>query len=201
MDDAQKVQFQNRLNRIAAGGPNTIGQIYVGPPDTSSDPKSGKRKSKTGPDFLDNVLYPMSIIGALIVGAFAVFATRFIRFHMLGGELTGENADLWMIVDSVIAIGIVISLRSVFRFGGKALETAKTVGIVVMLLTMHNIVHIAPGFFGSVFSPEWTEEVVATTKPKSFLFRGVSFMIGDYEEPAAELPELVQIQPIEPEAE
>lgn len=201
MDNAQKAQFQNRLNRIAAGGPNTMGQVYVGPAETSSSTKNGKGKSKAGPDVLDNVLYPMSIIGAFMVGVFAVFATRFIRFHMLGGELTGENADLWMILDSVIAIGIVISLRSVFRFGGKALETAKTVGIVAMILMMHNFVHIAPGFFGSVFSPEWTSEVIATTKPKSFLFRGVSFIIGDYEEPQAPLPKLVQVEPVKPESE
>lgn len=195
------MQFQDRLNRIAAGGANTTGQIYVGPPETAGTRKNGKGRSKTGPDVLDNILYPMSIIGAFLVGAFAVFVTRFVRFHMMGGELTGENADLWMVVDGVIAVGIVIALRSVFRFGGKALETAKTVGIVAMILTMHNFVHIVPGFFGAVFSPAWTEQIIDTTKPKSFLFRGISFMIGDQGEPEVVRPKLVQVTPPQIEKE
>jgi hypothetical protein len=194
MDDARKTQFQDRLNRIAAGGPNTMGQVYIGPPDTNGSSKGKKGGSSSGRDTLDNILYPMSIIGAFMVGVFAVFATRFIRFTMMGGELTGENADLWMVVDGVLAIGIVISLRSVFRFGGKALETAKTVGIVAMILTMHNFVHIVPGFFGSVFSPEWTTQIIETTKPNSFLFRGISFMIGEQAEQEVEKPILVQIE-------
>ena len=183
MDDAQKMQFQQRLQRIAKGGPNTVGQVYVGPADTDR----GTKKSKTaGPEVVGNILYPMSIIGAFLIGAFAVLLTRFIRFHMAGGDLTGENADIFMIIDTVIAVGIVISLRSVFRFGGKALETAKTVGIVAMVLTMHNFVHLAPATFGKVFSPEWSEQIVENTLPKSILFRGVSMVVGEQPEAPAE---------------
>lgn len=178
-----------------------MGQVYVGPPETASLQKGGKGRPKAGPDILDNILYPMSIIGAFLVGVFAVFLTRFIRFHMMGGELTGENADLWMIVDGVIAVGIVIALRSVFRFGGKALETAKTVGIIAMILTMHNFVHIVPGFFGAVFSPEWAQQIIDTTKPKSFLFRGISFVIGDQGDPEVLHSNLVQVAPPKVEAE
>lgn len=181
MDDAQKMQFQQRLQRIAKGVPNTTGQVYVGPAETNG----GKTKS-AGPDIVENILYPMSIVGAFLVGAFAVLLTRFIRFHMTGGELTGENADILMIIDTVIAVGIVISLRSVFRFRGKALETAKTVGIVAMVLTMHNFVHLAPTAFGKVFSPEWSKQIVENTLPKSILFRGVSMVVGEPPEAPAE---------------
>lgn len=190
MDDAQKLQFQQRLDRIAKGGPNTIGQVYVGPAEM---PDSKKKKKSAGPDILDNLFIPISMIGAFLVGALAVFVTRFVRFHMMGGDLTGDNADLWMIVDSVIAVGIVITLRSLFRFGGKALETAKTVGIVAMILTMHNFVHLAPGTFSKVFSPEWTDQVIATTEPKSILFRGISFVVGDMPEEAPQLPQRIEL--------
>lgn len=190
MESAHKTQFQERLQRIAAGGPNTMSQVYVGPPETSRSARGGKVSG--GPDILDSVLYPMSIIGAFMVGVFAVVLTRFIRFHMMGGELTGENADIWMIFDSILAIGIVISLRSVFRSGGKALEMAKAVGVVFMLLGMHNIVHLAPGLFGSVFSPQWTSQVIAGTEPGSILFRGVSYGMGDPQKPVAQTLQIIE---------
>lgn len=177
MDNVRNSQFQERLKRISAGGPNTTGQVYVGPPEAMTDRKGRKIRSSTGPDALDKVLYPLSMIGAFMVGVFAVFLIRLARFYLLDGGLTGENADLWMIFDSVFAIGIVIILRSVFRAKGKALEVAKAIGIIATVLTMHIFVHLMPGFFSSVFSPEWTQQVIATTDRHTALTHQLSVTI------------------------
>lgn len=190
MDNVKNSQFQERLNRISAGGPNTTGQVYVGPPEAMTDRKGRKIRSSAGPDALDNILYPMSMIGAFLVGVFAVFLTRLGRFYLLDGSLTGENADLWMVFDSVIAIGFVIILRSVFRAKRKALEVAKAIGVIATVLTMHIFVHMMPGFFSSVFSPEWTQQVIATTEKNAALTHqfSVTVPIVEVSEPDTVVP-------------
>lgn len=189
MNDARKTQFQDRLKRISAGGPNTMGQVYVGPPDISAGRKNGKKRKLSDRDALDNVLYPLSLIGAFIIGTISIVLARLARYHLFGSGLTGENADLWLIIDGIVAMGIVISLRSVFRSKGKTLEAAKALGIVAMALTMHNFVHLNPNLFNTIFSPEWTAQVTAATKENSLLIQGKDPLIATLQKPGAVLPD------------
>ena len=157
-------------------------QVYVGPAETSPGRNGANGKSAEGGFILNGVFYPMAITGAFLIGVFAVFVTRYARFQLTGGTLTGENADIWMMVDLALAVAIVISLRSIFRSGGKMLSIAKSAGVVVMLLTMHNLVHLAPGPFSKIFSPVWADQVIAGTKPNSILISGDSFLVGEQPE-------------------
>lgn len=193
--DRQKRQFADRLTRIAAGGENTMSQIYVGPAEEPVTDRKGKRKHRPAravPSLKENIGYPISIIWAFAIGLLAVLITRYVRNALAGGTLTGEDADIMMAIDGGLALAVGFVLTQMFRVKGKAQETAKTAGIVVMIGMMHNMVHAWPGAFELTFSPEWVTDVVETTEPKSFLFRGISFALGDTKEQSAG-PKLIEM--------
>lgn len=166
--------FQERLARIAAE--------KAGAQENSGGKKRSTHSAAGIPSFRENIGYPLSFVRAALVGMVAVFLSRYIRFQLTGGTLSGgaEGADIFMMIDGAIAASAGFALKEVFRIQDKTLQMAQTVGVVMMLLLMHNLVHIAPNLFANVFSPEWTQDVLDTSEPNSVLFRGVSFMLtGD----------------------
>lgn len=154
--------FQDRLNRVA---------------EARAPIEAAKPQVDLTPDWKTNIRYPLSLVGAALLGMLAVFIARYARFHLTGGALTGDDADLTMIIDGGLAAGCSFLLFGLLRFDGAEYKLAQTVGIVVMVCIMHNFVHAAPAVFDIVFSPEWTQDVIAYTEPKSILFRGVSFVL------------------------
>ena len=160
-------------------------------------PQKKTRKSKRAeaglPSFSENIRYPLMIVWAAILGMIAVFLSRYIRFHLTGGSLTGgENAEMIMIIDGIIAAGGVFALKQLFAMDDKTLQFSQSVGVLIMVLGMHNLVHAFPKVFTTVFSSEWTQEVLETTEPKSILFRGVSFVLGEPKQPEITLPTIEQ---------
>ena len=124
-----------------------------------------------------------AIIAAALVGMISVFIARFARFHLSGGSLAGgESADITMLIDGGLAAVLSFTLFTMMKFEGAEFKAAQTFGIAAMVCIMHNFVHAAPKAFNMVFSPNWTEEVIAGTEPASILFRGVSFVVFPEEE-------------------
>jgi hypothetical protein len=185
--NAGRTDFTERLNRIQRQGPNTMGEIHVGP--VSDEVLQSRMRSKGTvspiPSWRENIGYPAQIVGVFLAGMAAVFVARYVRFHMMGGSLAGADADLTMLMDFGFAAMVTFFLRAIMRTEGSEFTMAKTAGIAAMICTMHNAVHAQPKLFGVIFSPEWVEEVVYMTEPKSILFRGNSFVMG---EPRAETP-------------
>ncbi len=170
-----------------------MGQIYVGPAeDSDRDPKRKKGISAL-PTLRETIGYPMSIVGAFVIGMLAVLITRWVRYTLAGGTLSGEDADITMAIDAGLALAIGFVLKQMFRFSGKIQETAKTMGIFAMICVMHNMVHLWPGAFELAFSPEWVTDVVETTEPKSILFRGVSFVVGETRDQTPEMPTVLRL--------
>lgn len=62
----------------------------------------GGRK-RLRPSVWDNAKYPSTIVMAFALGLFAVALSRYIRYHLHGGSLTGEDADLIMMIDGGLA--------------------------------------------------------------------------------------------------
>ncbi len=166
--------FQNRLNRVADAR-NPGGQV--------------KPPVPVIPDWKENFKYPASIVGAALVGMMAVFVARYVRFHLMGGTLAGEDADITMLIDGGIGAACGFLLFAMLRFNGAEYKAAQTFGIAAGVMVMHNFVHYAPGVFNVVFSEAWTEDVIAYTEPNSILFRGNSFLL--YEE-----PETAAVEPV-----
>lgn len=154
--------FRDRLNRVAeARAPAEANKVVV----------------PVIPDWKENFKYPAAIFGAALVGMLAVLISRYVRFQLLGGSLAGEDADITMMIDGAIAAVCSFALFGMMRFSGPEFKAAQSVGIAVMILGMHNLVHAAPTVFNLTFSKNWTDEVVAYTEPNSILFRGASFVL------------------------
>ncbi len=162
--------FQERIARLAAE-------------KEACEPQKKNWRTKRAeagiPSLTENIRYPLMIMWAAFVGMVAVFLSRYIRFHLTGGGLTGgENADIVMMIDGGIAVVAGFALKQLLSIENKTLQLAQTVGVGIMILTMHNLVHLSPAVFSTVFSPEWTEEVIESTEPKSLLFMGVTYRLG-----------------------
>ena len=127
------------------------------------------------PDWVTNLGYPASIVGACILGLLSVILARYCMFHINGAPDPEANPDLIMIIDGALAFAIAIILRMAFYMSDKVHLAAKTVGIWIALTCMHNLVHDYPGLWASAFSEPWVERTTEMTEPRSFYFRGYSF--------------------------
>lgn len=145
------------------------------------------------PSFRENARYPARIVGAFLLGLVAVLISRYVRYHMNGGALGGEGADVSMILDGTMAAATGFALRQAFKFEAKVFLSAFNVGVTAMILLMHNLVHVAPEAFGVAFSDEWVQVVIEQTEPNSILFMGDSIPIGGTEEKASASPRILRV--------
>ncbi|WP_299684670.1 hypothetical protein [uncultured Tateyamaria sp.] len=129
----------------------------------------------TRPEWVTNLGYPASIVGACFLGLLAVVLARYCMFHINGAPDPGADADLTMIIDGALAFGIAFVLRMAFYMSDKVHLAAKTVGIWIALTCMHNLVHDYPDLWAAAFSEDWVERTTEMTEPRSFYFRGYSF--------------------------
>lgn len=155
-------KFKARLDRVAdARAPFDASKPYVSPV----------------PDWRDTVGYPVAILGGFLVGILAVVFARYVRFQVLGSGLAGDDPDITMVIDATLAGACSFFVFALLRIDGAAVKASQTLGIVAMVIAMHNVVHAVPGLFSVAFSKSWTENVVASTKPNSVLFRGASIVV------------------------
>lgn len=173
--------FQDRINRVR---------------ERRAPIEAARPKVDVLPDWKENVRYPANLVGMALLGMFAVFAVRYVRFHLLGGTLAGNDADITMFIDAALAgvaafiiysaVGLTMrdanraergSMLSLSNLGDNPVKAALVVGIAIMIGTMHNMVHSMPGLFGAVFSEEWTEDVITYSEPGSIYFRGNYFTV------------------------
>ena len=194
MSTTRDASFQDRLNKItnksAPAEPDPMDKFRAF--ETGAAPAAPVKPEEVQllPDWKENIKYPATLVGASLLGMVSVFVARYARYHLTGTSLSGSDPDITMLIDGGIAAGAGFLLFSLFRFSAKEYKFAQTVGIMIMVCVMHNFVHSAPKTFGVLFSPEWTEEVIAMTEPGSILFRGVSFVVNPpAEDVAAAEPE------------
>lgn len=185
----QQQAFQERLARL--GQSAQPAEAAETPPEHEPLPdRYVERNVAPVAGWRENIRYPLKIAGAFLFGMLAVFVARYVRFHMNGGALTGEDADLMMMLDAGMALGVGFALTQIFRLEGKEYKTAQAFGVAAMVATMHNAVHWAPNPFAAVFSPQWVSDVQEFTEPNSILFRGVSFMLTPGEESRSSGPKI-----------
>ncbi len=194
----QKQSFQERLARIQSNGraPSEELVAAASPAPTRAAPaKRAKGAVSPLPDWRENIRYPLAFVRAFLIGAFAVFVSRYARFHLADGSLVGEDADLVMLIDGFIATAAAFAIKEVFRIKGREFAPAQTAGVVMMVVSMHNLAHWAPTPMALIFSPEWVAEVQVYTLPNSILFRGVSFVIGDTGSSEPQMPTILEMDP------
>lgn len=163
--DDQKQEFNDRLKRIASGGPNTYGQVYCGIVDPKAATKSKTRATHHSLSFL-------MLIGAFILGAMAMTVGRVGAFHFLagdaltlsekfgafGGFVAANMGDLVIATFLAIIFKYLFHLRgNWFHLRGNWRGTALVVGVVSMMLAELPLMARAPDAFSILFSPEFVE--------------------------------------------
>ncbi len=171
----QKSEFEKRLERIAAGGPNTMRQIYVGVAGEAAPRRGGGVPSLGVASLAQVLMSPFTVLAAFLTGALAVLAVRLFRFRYLGEGLTGEEPLAAMAWDAAGALAVLLVLRVVLRSGGWLRTPPRLLGALAMLVGMHNLVYLQPAPFEALFSPAWVEEVVQGTAPRTLLLAGTSY--------------------------
>lgn len=186
----QKAAFQDRINRIREKSGQPPMPVVAPQAEAPQIPskvrhvpqrKRPQKEVRPVPSIWENLGYPMSLVGAFLIGMIAVFAARYARFHIMGGSLVGEDADIAMMIDGALAFGVGFIFRSFFNFESQEYITAKTIGIAAMIALMHNLVHWAPGLFVGLFDEDYVLMTLEMTEPNSILFRGVSFVLSEPE--------------------
>lgn len=177
---ARNAGFHDRLNRVA---------------ERRAPIEAEKPVIDVLPDWRENASGPAGIAAAIVTGIVAVVIVRLIRFHFTGVALVSESPDLTLAVETAAALFLSFALFSLMPWKGIQYRFLQFAGIALMALSMHNMVHSAPGLFRLAFSPDWTDRVLAETEPSSMYLRGQSMpFAGKIREEVAE----ADIAPEEP---
>ena len=184
----QQQAFQDRLNRIREkqGQPplpseaERQAQLAAEAAAAIPQPKAKPAKQVSPvPSVWENLGYPMSILGAFLLGVLAVFASNYAMFHLFGADGGLEDPMFTMIGNGVLAAGLSFVLRNAMKFEGKEFTTANTAGIILMVAAIHNLFHFVPGPMAVIYSPEHVAMMVDTSVPYSLNYGGDYFVLHE----------------------
>lgn len=162
--DLQRQQFEGRLQRIKRGGPNTLGQVYVGPAhETARGAGTAHRSS------------PFKIILGILAGGLAYLLGNLGQFHLMNraGELVSERlGETGMVMlsgagDMLFACLVLIVLARIFRLRGLGPALAGLVGLFGMMGGHTLAITTAPEVYAALYSPSYVEQQIAISRPLS----------------------------------
>ncbi len=117
-------------------------------------------------------------IVALVFGALSVLFVRIFQFHYSGEAMISDNPMLTTAVEAGAAVVLSFLAFLLVPYRGAKYVLLLIVGVGLSVTAMHNTVHTTPWAYSLMFSPEWTAEVIETTKPKSLLVLGDVIELG-----------------------
>ena len=153
--DKQHKMFEARLKRIDRGGPNTSGQIIVGPPDTSGKTKRVRRFRRNG-DFLSRLggaLGHLLVVPAsFALGAAAVLAGRVGEHHVERAGLPDmAQAGIMQFAalqsEFVIAALVVLGVGAMFGLNRGPRKLAVVMGFAACFVLQDTIIETYPDAF------------------------------------------------------
>lgn len=172
------LDFVARVARVKRNLASSEQLLFVGVDEVYSMPRRERKASTSrGRAMFGNLIYPMSMVAAVLLGAVSHGLGQVARFHIQGMPDLKANPDIEMLVQTVLGILILMVLGFVLGLNSKTFTTLKSVGVVVGLLTFHNAVHLWPRLFAVLTSEIWVNQVITTTKLYSVVWRGISFVL------------------------
>ena len=180
MDAASQnhLDFVARLARVKHNLASSRQLLFVGVDEVYSMPRRDRKsKPSTGKALLGNVMYPVSMVAALALGAVSHGLGQVARFHVQGMPDLSANPDIEMLVQIMLGIVISMILGLALRLNSREFTALKSVGVVLGLLIFHNAVHLWPRHFAALTSELWVNQIVSHTKPFSIVWRGISFLM------------------------
>lgn len=169
----QQDEFQERLNRILAQGQRT------GAPAPAFGRPTPRQPVSAGSEIAMNLLYPLSLAGAFLLGLLAVGLGRYIRFHLADGAAGDQTADTDLMITAGLGLAVSFVLAQLFRLSSKEHVALQGIGVFVALCTFHNLFHWAPEPMAAVFSPGYVAEIQEMAPANSAAFRGMIFTFAD----------------------
>ena len=169
--------FVARVARIERQSAASVQLLYVGVDEVYAMPR-GKREPRRsrGQLFMANLLYPVSMVLAVALGAVSHTVGQVARFHAQGLPDLKANPDIEMLVQIILGLAITMVLGSALGLSSKAFLTLKSAGVVAGVLFGHNAVHLYPKAFAALTSEMWVNLVVTRTEVHSMMWRGISFV-------------------------
>ncbi len=174
---ARQQTFEDRLNRINKGAPNTMGEFHIGPRDEEKARdgkatntvrlKAKKKKVKVG-EGSNLVLVPV----ALVIGALSVFAGQAAAFHFFqdGGlmPITLPEAVAMVepyLIHAHLVIGGLLALIFTWTFGfnGMLRKLAVAAGFGAMLFGQVQMMERFPTVYANFFSEAYVAETLGRT--------------------------------------
>lgn len=168
--------FARRVARINAAASQQL--LFVGVDEVYSLPIN-PHKVVTAPikAMLVNLMYPMSLVLAVLVGVISHGIGMVLRYQVQGLPDLGANPDIEMVVQVVLGFAIAMVLGYVVGLRSNSLTPLKSAGSALGVLFFHNAVHMFPRLFAVLTSELWVNQMVTHTHPNSILWRGISFML------------------------
>ncbi len=168
-------EFAARIARIESGVAASKQLLFVGIDEVYQVPLRVRKVKRSGlTAFFRNVMYPVSLVLAVVLGAVAHGLGQIIRYQAQGLPDLGANPDVEMVVQVVLGFAIAMVLGYLTGLRSNQLTTLKSIGVVFGLLLFHNSVHAYPQFFAILTSKIWVNQVMAHTYAHSILWRGIT---------------------------
>ncbi|MBT8474200.1 MAG: hypothetical protein HKO95_10985 [Rhodobacteraceae bacterium] len=166
MAEGQRDVFVERLKRIEKGGPNTIGELLIGPGDVEG-PKLKKQRKKLRLGWLGDIAI-MPFAAAL--GAVAMLSGRVGAYHLTqpgaeGVAMVTSDAMILM-TDIGIALTLALALAWCFKLGRGLRLVALVAGFLGVMLFEAQLIEQAPDAFVALFSETYVS-AMTTELPRT----------------------------------
>lgn len=176
---SQQDEFQERLGRILSQGQRT----------GAAAPAYGRttpgKSVPAGDGIAVNLLYPLSLAAAFLIGILAVGLGRYIRFHLADGTAGDQTTDLDLLITAGFGMAASFVLAQMFRLSSKQHVALQGIGVFVAICTFHNLFHWVPDPMAAVFSPAYVAEMQEAAPANTAIFRGMVFAFADPAVPEA----------------
>ncbi|MEO8530556.1 MAG: hypothetical protein ABI459_04995 [Deltaproteobacteria bacterium] len=120
------------------------------------------------------------MILAFLAGYVLIIIVNLIRITVAMDTASAETSDAM----GADFIGIIISmvgiaaLKELLRFKSAAFYQASFAGVMFSMLSSHNLVHMAPNLYRSVFPPEWVDMTLEQTRFKTLRWGDAEIELG-----------------------
>lgn len=167
--------FARRVARIASGEATGKRTLFVGTDESFLLPERVRGKPAAPSSILTNALGPLSIPLALALGLACHGLAMVARAQVTGLPRMADSPDVEMLTQFVLGFLLSLICARALRLTSGPQKVARSLGVVIGVMTFHNLVHLWPDQMALVLTDLWVWDVITHTKAQSILLRGISF--------------------------
>jgi hypothetical protein len=167
--------FDARLARIASGAGSSKATLYVGLDEIYHVSYTNRGKPVGASAANSGALYPLVAVIALAIGVMSYGVAAWMRFRLVGASTGSGNPMTEMGIRIGAALFVALVIGTALGFRSRQMRAVMAAGAVAATALFHNLVHMYPGHFAQVFSPDWVEVVTGSTRAQSVNWMGQSY--------------------------